>query len=68
MKIHKLKNIQIFSNGSINFSYNIFNNFKCYTFLEKDHKNFFLNVKNKNLKLSVDKFSSNFKNKYFINK
>jgi hypothetical protein len=68
MKIHKLKNIQIFSNGSTSFSYTILNNLKFYTFLEKDHTNFNLNEKNKNLKLSIEKFSSMYKNKYFINK
>jgi hypothetical protein len=68
MKIHKLKNIQIFSNGSTNFSYNIGNNLKFYTFLEKDYENFHLNVKNTNLKLVIEKFSSVYKNKYFTNK
>jgi hypothetical protein len=68
MKIHKLKNIQIFSNGSVNFSYNIYKNLTLYTFLEKDHNNFTLNVKKKKLKLSNENFSSSYKHKYFINK
>jgi hypothetical protein len=68
MKIHKFKNIKIFSNGSANFSYHSCNNLKFYTFLEKDHKTFHLNLKTTNLKLSVEKFSSTYKNKYFINK
>lgn len=63
--MHHFKSIQIFSNGVVNFPYKTFKTLKVYTVLEKDHKNFYLNLKNINLKSSGGTFYSNFKNKYF---
>lgn len=65
--MHKIKTIQIFCNGSTHFFYKTSNNFKLVYFLEKDNKNFDLNMKNKNDKVDSKTFS-NYKNKYLINK
>ena len=64
---HKLKNINIFSNGSVFFSYTTSNSTKILHFLEKDNKNSSLNIKNVNTKSTSETFS-NFKNKYLKNK
>jgi len=64
MKIQKLKIIQIFSNGSINFTYKSFNNLTSCSFLEKDIKNFYLNLKkNHKILINTENFYS-YKNKY----
>lgn len=68
MKIHKLKSIQVLSNGSTNFSYKTFNNLKISTFFEKDYVNFLFNLKNLNTNDNIDKQSSNYKHKYLIKK
>lgn len=62
--MHKLKNTQILSNGVTTFFYKTYKNVKSYSFFEKDHKNFYLNVKKITLS-SNDKVSSTYKNKYF---
>lgn len=66
-KIHKMKNVIILSNGSISFSYKTPTNFKAPNFLEKDNKNYSLNMKNNNSKISNENFP-NYKNKYFKTK
>jgi hypothetical protein len=60
---HKLKKINVFSNGSVFFSYTKYNSTKILHFLEKDNKNFSFNIKNVNLKSNPETFS-NYKNKY----
>lgn len=62
--MHKIKNVCIFSNGSIYFSYKIKNK-KLYNFLEKDNKNFYFNLKKKSIVKTETFF--NFKKKYFSN-
>ena len=64
MEIHKLKIIQVFSNGSTNFTYKSFkDSVNNYTFLEKDLKNFHYNVKKNKTLINNENFS-NYKNKY----
>jgi hypothetical protein len=63
-KIHKIKNFQIMSNGSLSVLYKTSNNFKIYSFLEKDYINFTFNKKIKNIDLNLSKFISKYKNKY----
>jgi hypothetical protein len=63
MKIKKLKSIQIFSNGSVNFSYKTLNDLNTTYFLERDHKTFFFNLKKNKIKNNVENFS-NYKTKY----
>lgn len=67
MKIQKIKYVQIISNGSINFFYNISNNIKKYNFLEKDFVNFSFNLKKIKSKNITDKNVSKYKKKYFVN-
>lgn len=64
---HKLKNINVFSNGSVFFSYTTSNNIKILNFLEKDNKNYSFNIKNTNAQ-SVSETFSNYKNRYLKNK
>jgi hypothetical protein len=64
MKIQKFKYIQIFSNGSINFSYQILNS-NYYSFLLKDHKNYTANLKNLKHTEKNENFGINYKKKYF---
>lgn len=66
-KINKFKNIIVLTNGSTLFNYKISNNFKTLNFLEKDNKNYVLNIKNNNSVINKENFS-NYKNKYFKNK
>jgi hypothetical protein len=61
--IHKLKNIKIFSNGSVFFGYTTSSNIKIIHFLEKDNKNYILNIKDITKKSKTETFS-NYKNKY----
>jgi hypothetical protein len=64
MKIKNYKIIQVFSNGSVNFTYKIFKNFSNnYTFLEKDLKNFSYNLKKNKILTNTENFL-NYKNKY----
>jgi hypothetical protein len=63
---HKLKNINISSNGSIFFSYTTSNNIKILHFLEKDNKNYSFNIKSVNVYTSET--FSNYKNRYLKNK
>jgi hypothetical protein len=67
MKLIKIKSVQIFSNGSLNLCNKNFTIFKQFNFHEKDHKNFFLNKKEKIIKIKSD-YSSSYKNKYLISK
>ena len=67
MKLIKIKSAQIFSNGSLNLSNKNFIKFKQFNFCEKDHKNFFLNQKEKITTIKAD-YSSSYKNKYLISK
>lgn len=66
--MHKFKNVQVMSNGSINFSYKASSNLKMYNFFEKDCVNFGFNLKNLNSSDKVDKQSFKYKLKYFIKK
>jgi hypothetical protein len=61
---YKIKNINVHSNGSVFFSYTSSNNTKVWHFLEKDNKNFILNIKNSNIQSKSESFSK-YKNKYF---
>lgn len=63
MKIKKLKVMQIFSNGSVNFSYKTLNDSSLLHFLEKDHKTFIFNLKNYATKTNTGDNLS-YKNKY----
>lgn len=61
------KFIQVFSNGSLNFNYNSFNDLKQFKFYEKDSINFHLNSK-KNVKFKVGLFNKskmNYSKKFF---
>lgn len=63
MAINKFKIIQVFSNGSLNFTYNNFKDLKKnYIFLEKDLKNSKYNEKKKTL-MKNNNFLD-YKNKY----
>jgi hypothetical protein len=64
---HKLKNINVSSNGSIFFSYTTSNNIQILHFLEKDNKNYSFNIKNTNVQSASETFS-NYKNRYLKNK
>ena len=64
---HKLKNINVLSNGSVFFSYTTSNSIKILHFLEKDNKNFSFNIKNTNVQSTTETFS-NYKNKYLKKK
>jgi hypothetical protein len=59
----KLKVIQIFSNGSVNFSYKTLNDSSILHFLEKDHKTFIFNLKNYKTKTNSGDILT-YKNKY----
>ena len=64
MEVHKLKIIQIFSDGSLNFTYkNTKDSLNNYIFLEKDLKNSPYTVK-KNKTLNNNEYFSSYKNKY----
>jgi len=65
MNIHKVKIVQVLSNGSINFCYKTCNNRKLFNVLEKDSKNFYFNMKKKNNLKTNHKKNSSYKNKYF---
>lgn len=65
MNVHKLKIIQVLSNGSINFCYKTCNNSKILNILEKDSKNFHLNMKKRGNIQTNQKKNSSYKNKYF---
>ena len=58
------KKIQIFSDGTINFSFNGFVNFQKLKVFEKDHTNSFSKKKIDNSKNSD--YSSKYKNKYLF--
>lgn len=64
---HKLKNINVLSNGSVFFSYTTSNSVKILHFLEKDNKNYSFNIKNTNVQSTSETFS-NYKNRYLKNK
>jgi hypothetical protein len=64
MKIKKI--VQIFSNGSLNFSYKIYNDLQFINFYNKDNKNFYLNAKKQINQIKNSDFF-NYKIKY-INK
>ena len=64
---HKLKNINVLSNGSVFFSYTTSNSTKILHFLEKDNKNYSFNIKNTNVQSTSETFS-NYKNRYLKNK
>ena len=64
---HKLKNINVLSNGSVFFSYTTSNSIKILHFLEKDNKNYSFNIKNTNVQSTTETFS-NYKNKYLKKK
>jgi len=68
MKLNKLKIIQVFSNGSINFIYKSYKDSTTnYIFLDKDLKNFNFNLKkHKNLVKNESFF--NYKNKFIKNR
>jgi hypothetical protein len=66
MSIHKLKIIQVLSNGSINFCYKTCNNLKLVEILEKDSRNFYLNTKMTNHSQTNKKKNSGYKNKYLV--
>lgn len=57
---------KIFSDGSLIFHFNTGVKNKKFQILEKDHKNFFLNKKNKNLNNKSSDVSSRYKNKYLF--
>lgn len=63
-KIHKVKNFQIMSDGSLTVLYKTSNNSKIYSFLEKDYINFTFNKKVKSIDLNLNKLTSKYKNKY----
>jgi hypothetical protein len=63
----KKKLIQVFSNGTLNFSYSICNNFQFINFYNKDNKNFYLNIKNKIKTINNSDFLK-YKSKYIIKK
>jgi hypothetical protein len=65
-KIHKLKTALVFSNGSICFVSKTCSNSKITSFLEKDNKNFILNIKNTDSKISAETFL-NYKSRYLKN-
>lgn len=67
MKLIKIKFAQIFSNGSLTFFNKHYIKSKQLNFCDKDHKNFFLNKKEKAIKIKAD-YSSSYKNKYLISK
>lgn len=65
MNLSKRKYVQVFSDGSLNFSYN--NGFKltkCFLY-EKDNRNFHLNKK-KEVSVIQNESSSSYKKKYVI--
>jgi len=65
MTLSKKKYLQIFSDGSLNFSYtNAFNSIKCISY-EKDNRNFHLNSKQK-VSVVQNESSSRYKKKYVI--
>lgn len=64
---HKLKNINVSSNGSVFFSYTTTNSMKILNFLEKDNKNYSFNIKNNHVQ-SISETFSNYKNRYLKNK
>ena len=65
MNLYKRKYIQIFSDGSLNFSYNnAFKFTKCFLY-EKDNRNFHLNKK-KEVFTTQNESSSSYKKKYVI--
>ena len=66
MNIHKLKIIQVMSNGSINFCYKTCNNSKIFEIVEKDLKNFHFNMKMTGDIKNTQKKTSEYKKKYFI--
>lgn len=61
----KMKSIEVFSNGSLSFSFNSISRLKQYNFFEKDHKNLLLNKKKTHHKIKSDS-TSKYKNKYII--
>ena len=65
MKCQKFKCVQIMSNGSINFSYKISNNFKKCDRFEKDFVNFSFNLKCSKSQIKTDKTFTKYKKKYF---
>jgi hypothetical protein len=65
MNINKLKIIQISSNGRINFTHKTCSNSKLFNFLEKDNKNFHLNMKKTTNSQVNKKLSSGYKKKFF---
>ena len=63
---YKKKKIQIFSNGSLNFIYSSFTNFKQLEFSNKDNSNFYLNSKKRlHAKLNlIDKNKMTYRKKF----
>jgi hypothetical protein len=68
MKVIKVKRAQILSNGCLNFCYESFVRDGQSTFNEKDQKNCYLNQKKTDQSKLKSKYSSNYKNKYFVSK
>ena len=64
MNVNKLKFIQVSSNGRLNFTYKTYSNLKLFNFLEKDNKNFYLNMKKITGSQRNKTFSSDYKNFY----
>ena len=60
------KYIKIFSDGSINTNFTISLKSKKFQILEKDHKNFFLNKKNKTSNIKNSEYSSKYKTQYLF--
>lgn len=65
MNINKLKIIQVSSNGRINFVHKTCSNSKLFHFLEKDNKNFHLNMKKITDSQVNNKLSSGYKKFFF---
>lgn len=65
MTIKKIKTIQIYSNGSINFVYKTLNFNQLIKMFEKDHKNFYLNKKKIQNNHFNSKIATNYKKSFF---
>jgi hypothetical protein len=59
------KYIQLFSNGTLNYTVNFLNDVKNLKIFEKDHVNFLLNKKQKIQTTKSFSYSSKYKSKYF---
>jgi hypothetical protein len=65
MKSYKIKEVKIFSDGSLNFSYSNISKSDFFIFNEIDIKNFSLNKKKLSNNIRSESFS-NYKNKYLV--